>query len=61
MWADEPGNRVYNSLSGYLGRDHDWHVRKKEHDEKGFTIYASMNIFELVEDFLNIIDDGFPM
>jgi hypothetical protein len=63
LWKEEPGNVVYNALSSYLGSDHDWSVRKFENTEEqgGFLIYASMNLFELVEDFLNIVDEGYPM
>ena len=58
-WVKESGNIVYNALSSYINSEHEWYVSKRE-EEYGYLIYITMNIHELIEDYLNIADEGNP-
>jgi len=58
-WTKENGEKLFNQLNSFIGSNHDWYVHKTE-EEFGLIIYISMNIFELVEDYLHIADDGDP-
>jgi len=58
-WTKESGEKLFNQLNSFVGSNHDWYVHKFE-EEFGLIIYIGMNIFELVEDFLHIADDGDP-
>jgi hypothetical protein len=58
-WVKESGDIVYSALSSYINSEHDWYVSKRE-EEHGYLIYISMDIHELIEDYLNIADEGNP-
>jgi hypothetical protein len=58
-WKNEIGSKLYNSLNSFIGSNHNWSVTKKEEDF-GVLIYASLNVFELVEDYFHMADDGNP-
>ena len=58
-WDNEVGSKLYNKLNSFIGSNHNWLVYKTQ-EEFGTLIYASINIFELVEDYLHMADDGNP-
>jgi len=58
-WKNEIGSKLYNNLNSFIGSNHNWSVRKTQ-EEDGMLIYASLNVFELVEDYFHMADDGNP-
>jgi hypothetical protein len=58
-WKSEIGSKLYNNLNSFIGSNHNWSVRKTQ-EEYGVLIYANLNVFELVEDYFHMADDGDP-
>ena len=58
-WKNEVGSKLYNILNSFIGSNHNWSVRKTQ-EEDGMLIYAALNVFELVEDYFHMADDGNP-